>query len=133
VTQAACKDYDPELFYPESQVNKNHHSAEGRAEINKGLDALVVCSTCPVIEWCLEYTFKNIHSIKFGISAGLLPTEKRQMIGYPLKGISEKLYMMIRNKATKAGVPVPDQPTREKPESFYDIDDITLLRERRGE
>jgi hypothetical protein len=129
----ACENIDPEIFYPESVVNKNQYSLEGRIEINKGLDALSICAKCPVINWCTEYTFENLDSTIFGISAGLLPTEKRKMIGYNLKYVSEGLHKAIRRKATQAGIPVPPMPKRESPKSFYSINDQELLRERNAE
>jgi WhiB family transcriptional regulator, redox-sensing transcriptional regulator len=66
--RAACRDADPELFFPISEFYR------------KGCDqqiaeAKTVCGTCPVIWQCLDYAVQN--RIDDGIYGGLTSPERR--------------------------------------------------------
>lgn len=59
VLQAACKDSDPEIFFPSIG-----------SELVKKLDqAQQICSVCPVQPECLEYAIEN--NLDEGIWGGL--------------------------------------------------------------
>ncbi len=50
--QAACKDMDPEIFFPEKiPLRAVKNAAVARA--------IIVCSECPVKEECLRYAQEN--------------------------------------------------------------------------
>jgi WhiB family transcriptional regulator, redox-sensing transcriptional regulator len=65
--QAACRDHDPELFFPEGKY------PEGRPETGV---AKAICAGCPVIDKCLEYALTHPAAAAFGIWGGLLPDER---------------------------------------------------------
>ena len=60
---AACRETDPDLFYPESAV------------ANK--DAKKVCQTCSVVTQCLEYALD--HPEEWGIWGGTSQEERKVM------------------------------------------------------
>jgi len=62
---AACRDSDPELFFP----------AVGDQDIGRIAAAKAVCATCPVREECLTYAVELNQSE--GIWGGHTPTERR--------------------------------------------------------
>lgn len=61
--RAACRDVDPDLFFPE---------LGGSAQ-----DAKAVCAECPVRAQCLEYALAT--GQRFGVWAGLDERERRGM------------------------------------------------------
>lgn len=122
---ALCAKADAEIFFPELPLNHHADSKVTRGEIDKGLKALAMCMNCPVLEECTEYTFKSMDSIKYGISAGLTPIEKRAMINYSNSDLAPNLWKFIRSEATALGIATPDQTKREKPKPFYRIEDDT--------
>lgn len=64
-SQAACRDADPELFFP---AGRDAASADAAAEI---------CQTCPVIDACLRHAI--VHREQHGIWGGLTPFERRPL------------------------------------------------------
>ena len=130
-----CENHDPELWYPELSVNVNQHSEKGQKQIKRAITALMICETCPLLAngKCAEYTFKSLDSIRYGISAGLLPNEKRTMIGFSMSDISEPFFKTIRRQATAQGIPTPPQPKREKPRPLYALNDNETLGKRNAE
>lgn len=60
----ACRDEDPELFYPD------HASGYGRA--------VAICHTCPVEAACLQWAIESGQS--FGVFGGTTPDERHFMI-----------------------------------------------------
>jgi WhiB family redox-sensing transcriptional regulator len=65
----ACKDEDPELFFPISEVGP------GAWQVAQ---AKAVCARCPVRSDCLAYALDN--GLDHGIFGGLTELERRQMI-----------------------------------------------------
>jgi WhiB family transcriptional regulator, redox-sensing transcriptional regulator len=63
---AGCRDEDPELFFPLSDVGLGARQAE---------QAKAVCARCPVRERCLEYALDN--GLDHGIFGGTTETERR--------------------------------------------------------
>ena len=63
---AACRDYDPELFFPIGKAGL------GRAEVQQ---AKAVCAECPVREQCLEFALKTGQD--FGVWGGCDEDERR--------------------------------------------------------
>jgi hypothetical protein len=130
-----CEKYDPELWFPEVSINQTQYTQKGKKIIEKAVQALKVCQHCPLMAngECLEYTFQSLDSIRYGISAGLLPTEKRKMIGYSMADVSEPFFGAIRRQAIAEGIPTPDQPKREKPKPLYSLHEWDILKERFAE
>ena len=65
---AACRDEDPELFFPISEVGPGaRHTAEAKA----------VCARCPVREQCLRYALDN--GLDDGIFGGTTERERRTL------------------------------------------------------
>lgn len=60
----ACKDVDPDVFYPEH--------ASGNAE------AIAYCHACPHTDLCLTWALETGQS--FGIWGGTTPAERKAMI-----------------------------------------------------
>lgn len=56
MSEAACKDTDPDLFFPE------------KGETDKGNAAIMVCFSCPVRRDCEDYRTRT--NTEYGIWAG---------------------------------------------------------------
>ena len=80
---AACRDTDPELFFPEVD---DYTAPETAAQL---FAAAKVCVSCPVRRECLTYAVDSGQS--FGIWAGRTPSELRAI-----------------RRQRRAGVPHPD-------------------------
>jgi WhiB family redox-sensing transcriptional regulator len=66
---AACRDEDPELFFPVSEVGP------GSEQVRQ---AKAVCARCPVRQECLEHAIET--GLAHGIFGGATPHERRQRI-----------------------------------------------------
>jgi WhiB family transcriptional regulator, redox-sensing transcriptional regulator len=66
--RAACRDEDPELFFPISDVGPGARQAT---------DAKAVCARCPVREQCLRYALDN--GLDHGIFGGTTEHERRAL------------------------------------------------------
>jgi WhiB family transcriptional regulator, redox-sensing transcriptional regulator len=64
--RAACRDEDPELFFPVSETGPGARQTA---------QAKVVCARCPVRAECLEYALEN--GLDHGIFGGLTERERR--------------------------------------------------------
>ena len=64
---AACRDQDPELFFPVSEVGP------GSEQVRQ---AKAVCARCPVQRECLEYAIDI--GLAHGVFGGATPHERRQ-------------------------------------------------------
>lgn len=62
--QAACRDYDLDLFFPDTY----HNGSEVRR-------AKAICASCPVREECLAYAIENGDD-EYGIFGGTTPRER---------------------------------------------------------
>lgn len=67
--RAACRDADPELFFPISELGP------GARQLT---EAKAVCARCPVRERCLDYALDN--GLDHGVFGGTTDTERRQLI-----------------------------------------------------
>lgn len=65
---AACRDEDPELFFPISEVGPGARQTA---------DAKTVCARCPVREQCLRYALDN--RLDHGIFGGATAQERRSL------------------------------------------------------
>lgn len=65
---AACRDEDPELFFPVSQVGPGARQAA---------EAKAVCARCPVRAECLGYALDN--ALDHGIFGGTTESERRAL------------------------------------------------------
>lgn len=66
--RAACRDEDPELFFPVSDVGPG---ARQTAE------AKTVCGRCPVRRECLDFALDN--GLDYGIFGGTTERERREI------------------------------------------------------
>ncbi|WP_236789095.1 WhiB family transcriptional regulator [Amycolatopsis sp. GM8] len=66
--QAACRDEDPELFFPVSQMGP------GARQVAQ---AKAVCARCPVRAECLQYALDA--GLDHGIFGGTTDTERRKL------------------------------------------------------
>lgn len=66
---AACRDEDPELFFPVSDLGPGAHQI-ARAKS--------VCARCPVRAQCLEYALDN--GLTHGIFGGTTETDRRNLL-----------------------------------------------------
>ncbi|HEX2132813.1 MAG TPA: WhiB family transcriptional regulator [Actinophytocola sp.] len=65
---AACRDEDPELFFPISEVGPGaRQTAQAKA----------VCARCPVRAQCLEYALDN--GLNHGIFGGTTESDRRNL------------------------------------------------------
>ncbi len=65
---AACRDEDPELFFPVSDTGPAARQAE---------QAKSICARCPVRERCLEYALDN--GLDHGVFGGTTESERRAL------------------------------------------------------
>ena len=67
--QAACRGMDVNIFFPR------------RGETEKAKQAKRICSTCPVIEECREYSFELAQEFDtIGIFGGLASINRKHMM-----------------------------------------------------
>ena len=66
---AACKDEDPELFFPISEVGPGARQTS---------HAKAVCGRCPVRAECLGYALDN--GLDHGVFGGYTAVERRQLV-----------------------------------------------------
>ena len=67
--RAACRDEDPELFFPVSDIGPGARQVE---------QAKSVCARCPVQAQCLTYALDN--GLNYGIFGGTTERERRNLI-----------------------------------------------------
>ncbi|WP_170837347.1 WhiB family transcriptional regulator [Actinopolyspora xinjiangensis] len=65
--RASCRDEDPELFFPVSEVGPGAQQVQ---------QAKTICAKCPVSSECLAYAQRN--GLDFGIFGGMTPEERRR-------------------------------------------------------
>ncbi len=66
---AACRDEDPELFFPLSDMGPGaQQTARAKA----------VCARCPVRDECLRYAVEN--GLDYGVFGGLTERERRDFV-----------------------------------------------------
>ncbi len=70
--RAACRDQNPELFFPVSEVGP------GAEQIAR---AKAVCAQCPVRDECLSYAIDN--RLDHGVFGGMTPDERRKTARRP--------------------------------------------------
>lgn len=66
---AACRDEDPELFFPVSELGPGARQAA---------EAKAVCARCPVRAQCLDHAVD--HGLDFGIFGGTTESERRELL-----------------------------------------------------
>ncbi|MGH3985709.1 MAG: WhiB family transcriptional regulator [Gammaproteobacteria bacterium] len=67
---AACRDEDPELFFPVHESKPDEPATAGE------LQALAVCAGCPVRAACREWALNTGH-VQFGVVGGLTAGQRR--------------------------------------------------------
>ena len=65
---AACRDEDPELFFPVTELGPGARQAD---------QAKAVCARCPVRAQCLDYALDN--GLDHGIFGGTTEAERRKL------------------------------------------------------
>lgn len=66
--KAACRDYDPELWFPHSDSGLN---------VEQIAQAKAVCAACPVRDACLDWALE--HNVEHGIWGGATERERRSI------------------------------------------------------
>ena len=66
--RAACRDSDPELFYPAAEYGPEHDAQVSAAK--------AVCARCPVRVECLTWA---LGALAYGIAGGLTEHERHQL------------------------------------------------------
>lgn len=66
--RAACRDEDPELFFPVSAIGPGARQVE---------EAKAVCARCPVASQCLSFAMDN--GLNYGIFGGLTGDERQEL------------------------------------------------------
>jgi WhiB family transcriptional regulator, redox-sensing transcriptional regulator len=69
MTEGACRDEDPDLFFPISAIDT------GDGQIAR---ATRICAGCPVMDECLEYALEN--RIKHGVWGGRTEQQRQSLI-----------------------------------------------------
>jgi WhiB family redox-sensing transcriptional regulator len=72
---AACKDHDPELWFPHHAHNR-HERAVNRYATEA---AQRICLDCPAIADCLHYALDT--DTRYGIWGGATPTDRARLTG----------------------------------------------------
>jgi WhiB family redox-sensing transcriptional regulator len=67
-SRAACRNIDPELFFPEGSTGPALQATELAKRI---------CGTCPVQTWCLRWALD--HRAAFGVWGGHTEDERRSL------------------------------------------------------
>jgi hypothetical protein len=67
LSQSACRDVDPELFFPAAEPGSSVYERQVA-------EAKTVCAACPVRALCLEFAFD---ALPHGIAGGLTEDERR--------------------------------------------------------
>lgn len=67
--RAACRDEDPELFFPVTDMGPAARQAE---------KAKSICATCPVRERCLRFALDN--GLTYGIFGGTTEQERADLV-----------------------------------------------------
>lgn len=67
--RAACRDKDPELFFPVTDVGPGSKQAD---------EAKSVCAGCPVRERCLQFALDN--GLSYGVFGGATEQERRDLV-----------------------------------------------------
>ena len=123
MSRPACTDpaYDPDWWYPE--FSRNPNKVEYKAMMLRSAQALEVCQRCPIIAECTELTFSDINLINYGISAGLLPHEKREAIGFTTSNsLGVVTLRRIRSFANSKNIIKPEVAKRERPKKLETYD-----------
>ena len=81
-THAACRDTDPELFFPPSTTSPTH-----RAVRRSSLAVAPVCGRCPVATECLRWALDTGQD--HGMWAATTPTERRAIRRARLAGVPD--------------------------------------------
>lgn len=92
---AACATVDPDLFFP-----------EGKDHVQKTREAKAVCSTCPIVENCLEVAMKN--GEKFGIWGGATTKEREYLRRRPHQ-LGNHIRVLRLSQGRKDLVPIEDE------------------------
>jgi WhiB family transcriptional regulator, redox-sensing transcriptional regulator len=66
---AACRDSDPELFFPVSEIGPGARQAE---------QAKAICAGCPVRERCLAFAVDS--GLDHGVFGGTTERERRELV-----------------------------------------------------
>ncbi|MPY80448.1 MAG: WhiB family transcriptional regulator [Actinophytocola sp.] len=67
--RAACRDEDPELFFPVTDIGPGAKQAD---------EAKSICARCPVRERCLRFALDN--GLDYGIFGGTTEQERRDLV-----------------------------------------------------
>lgn len=71
ITEAACRGVEPELFFPDGEVDERMPKAQVDA-------AMAVCRSCPVATDCFDWAMERRDLTKFGVWSGTLPKQRER-------------------------------------------------------
>jgi len=93
------------MWFPEP--DRYSKGDEDKLQKLNAVEALEICSECPIRQACLDKSFTSIETVYYGIWGGLLPFERLKAIGRQTKELKVKNYyqLEIRKLADKRGVP----------------------------
>jgi len=115
-TRPNCQDLavDPDIFFAPIGESEFHDPGYRKLWQSQTAEALEVCSTCPVIQQCLNFSYENIYSMNIGIYGGLTPPERMKLVGVVSNTYItvrmeqlEHFYNPARKIATERGVKLP--------------------------
>ncbi|MPZ00722.1 MAG: WhiB family transcriptional regulator [Actinophytocola sp.] len=67
--RAACRDEDPELFFPVTDIGP------GAKQVD---EAKSICATCPVRERCLRFALDN--GLTYGVFGGMTEQDRADLV-----------------------------------------------------
>lgn len=92
---AACRDADPELFFPDGDIRA------ARVQVKA---AKLICSGCPVSTTCLSWALASGH--EHGIWGGLTEDERRPL-HCRQSALDRRALAVLSARSTWAGTPAP--------------------------
>ena len=117
--QPLCADDDPEMWFPEPNSGENSVGMRyQKINIERAVEALRICSLCPLQKSCIEYAMESIETVHYGIYGGTLPMERQRAISAGDISNTKAWQAKIRAKADLLEIPVPSIAKRERPEAL---------------
>ena len=119
----ACQDHEflhADAWFPEPpERHGKGYEAERDTMLRLSVEALKACSTCPIRQACLDFSFQVSDTIDYGIYGGTLSHERRASSGgAPSRLGSRNFEHSIRTLARQRGVPTPTIPKRKRAQAW---------------
>lgn len=120
----ACQDHEflhADAWFPEPpEGHVKGYEAERDSMLRLSVEALKACSTCPIRQACLDFSFQVSDTIDYGIYGGTLSHERRAASGggVPAGRGPRNFEHAIRALARREGVPTPTIPKRKRAQAW---------------